>query len=191
MHSKGIGTFLRLSELLDEHLFAVFGGVDSSCKDSLLSAELPDLQDQYPNVRFAGSQVDPLLHLHSEFPVLLVPSNYGEGLPRAVVEALALGIPVICSRSATCGVFSEETVYIAEGDAPSDYLRCFDQLLADYCAGHLYLRLLAARTLVEQQLSERAVVQQTIALYKSLQIELSDSYLLNKDNQCLQHWLAQ
>ena len=191
LRSKGIGTCLELAALLDGHRFTVFGGVDPSSKDSLLSTDLPALQHQHPNVTFAGSQADPLLQLHSPFPVLLVPSNYGEGLPRAVVEALALGIPVICSRAATCGIFSEATVYIAAGDAPGDYLRCFDQLLADHGAGRLQPRLQAGRSLVEQQLSERAVVQQTMELYQSLQSERAKSYLLNKDDARLQHWLAQ
>ena len=191
LRSKGIGTFLDLAALLDGHRFKVFGGVDPSSKDSLLSADLPGLQHQHPNVTFAGSQSDPLLHLHAAFPVLLVPSNYGEGLPRAVVEALALGIPVISSRAATCGVFSDATVYIADGDAPGDYLRCFDQLLVDHGSGRLQLRIQAGRNLVEQELSEVAVVQQTLALYEELKNDHDQSYLLNKDDERLQHWLAQ
>lgn len=191
LRSKGIGTFLELSILLDGHRFKVFGGVDPSSKDSLLSADLPGLQHQHPNVTFAGSQSDPLLQLYAAFPVLLLPSNYGEGLPRAVVEALALGIPVISSRAATCGIFSDATLYIADGDAPVDYLRCFDQLLVDYGAGRLQPRLQAGRSLVEQKLSEEAVVQQTLAIYKRFEHDHDQSYLLNKDSDRLQHWLSQ
>lgn len=191
LRSKGIGTFLELAGLLDGHCFTVFGGVDPSSKDSLLAADLPALQNQHSNVTFVGSQVDPLLQLQTEFPVLLVPSSYGEGLPRAVVEALALGIPVISSREATCGIFSDATVYVAEGHAPTDYLRCFDQLVADHGAGRLQPRLQAGRILVEEKLSERAVVQQTMTLYDALHNEPHNSYLLNKDNERLQHWLAQ
>lgn len=191
LRSKGIGTFLELASLLSGQRFTVFGGVDPSSKDSLLNSDLPALQRQHINVAFAGSQPDPLLQLDAAFPVLLAPSNYGEGLPRSVVEALALGIPVISSRAATCGIFSEATVYIAAGDAPGDYLRCFDQLLADHEAGRLQPRLQAGRTLVEQQLSELAIVQQTLALYKELESAHNQSYLLNKDDIRLQHWLAQ
>jgi glycosyltransferase involved in cell wall biosynthesis len=190
LRSKGIGTFLELAALLDGHGFTVFGGVDLSSKDSLRSGDLSALQ-QHPNLAFAGCQLDPLLQLQACYPVLLVPSNYGEGLPRAVVEALALGIPVISSRAATCGIFSEATVYIAAGDTPGDYLRCFDQLLVDHGAGRLQPRLQAGRSLVEQQLSEHAVVQQTMDVYQSLRSDQAESYLLNKDDARLQHWLAQ
>lgn len=191
LRSKGIGTFLELAALLDAHLFTAFGGVDPSSSDSLLNVDLTKLQRQHPNVLFAGSQADPLLQLHAAFPVLLVPSNYGEGLPRAVVEALALGIPVISSRAATCGIFSDATVYIADGDAPGDYLRCFDRLLVDHGTGRLQLRIQAGRNLVEQELSEVAVVQQTLALYEGLKNDHDQSYLLNKDDERLKHWLAQ
>ena len=191
LRSKGIFTFLELASLMDHHRFTVFGGVDPSSKDSLMSGDLSALQLQHPNLSFVGSQPDPLLRLQAAFPVLLVPSNYGEGLPRAVVEAFAVGIPVISSRAATCGIFSEATTYIAAGDTPDDYKLCFDQLLADYNVGRLQPRLQAARSLVTHQLSEQAVVQQTMEVYQSLQSDQANSYLLNKDDVRLQHWLAQ
>ena len=191
LRSKGIFTFLDLSRLLDRHRFSVFGAVDPSSKDSLLSSDLSVLHKQYPQINFFGSEPDPLMHINSNFPVLLVPSSYGEGLPRAVVEAFSLGIPVIISRAATCGIFSSSTVYVADGDSAIDYLKCFEQLLADHSAGHLQQRLQAGRALVIQQLSERVVVQKTMSIYESLQRAPGDSYLLDKDHDRLQYWLAQ
>ncbi|QNI95403.1 glycosyl transferases group 1 family protein [Synechococcus sp. A15-127] len=191
LRSKGIVTFLEVADLLAAQHFTVFGGIDPSSRDSLLSAELPDLQRQHPNVVFSGSQRDPLLHLKVPYPVLVVPSNYGEGMPRSVAEALVLGIPVISSRAATCGIFDASTVYIAEDDDPGDYLHCFDQLLADHAAGQLLTRLQAGRHLVHHRFSEEAVVAQTLAVYESLHSERIKSYLLNKDDARLQHWLAQ
>lgn len=191
LRSKGIDTFLELADLLDRHHFTVFGGVDPSSKDSLLSVDLPKLQLQHQNVTFAGNQTDPLLNIHSAFPVLLVPSNYGEGVPRAVVEALAQGIPVISSIGATCGIFSDSIVYIADGDSPANYLRCFDELLADHIAGRLKLRIQAGRSLVKQKLSEVAIVEQTVELYGKVRKNNYYSYLLSKDDDRIQQWLAQ
>lgn len=191
LRSKGIVTFLELADLLDRHRFTVFGGVDPSSKDSLLSIDLQKLQLQHQNVTFAGNQTDPLLNIHSAFPVLLVPSNYGEGVPRAVVEALAQGIPVISSITATCGIFPDSIVYIADGDAPANYLRCFDQLLTDHNSGRLKLRIQAGRNLVKLKLSEEAIVNQTLELYCELQKDSYHSYLLNKDDYRIHHWLAQ
>lgn len=191
LRSKGIGIFLELSSLLPGHRFTVFGGLDPSSQDSLRPADLLAFERQYPNVTLAGTQRDPLLGLQAEHPVLVVPSQYGEGLPRAVVEALALGIPVLSSRSATCGVFPDSTVYVADGDATGDYLRCFERLLSDYAALRLPDRLQLSRQLVEQHLSESVVVEKTLAVYQSLENSLPDSYLLDKDNMHLHDWLAQ
>ena len=38
---------------------------------------------------------DPLLNHHNDRSIFVIPSNYGEGLPRAIIEALSLEIPVI------------------------------------------------------------------------------------------------
>jgi len=191
LRSKGIGMFLELAGALDDHTFRVFGGVDFSSNDSLLDSDILKLQNQYPNVIFEGMQPDPLLNLDVPYPILLVPSNYGEGLPRASAEALALGIPVFISRSATCGIFSDEIMYVAESGSLGDYLLCFDRLMADHAAGRLQHRLQAGRKLVEQQLSEEAIVQQTLSLYSQLDSDFNQSYLLSKDDKRLNDWLAQ
>jgi len=191
LRSKGIVTFLDLAALLVDHPFIVFGGVDPSSNDSLLCNDIPILQRQHPNVTFAGSQPDPLLRIDHPYPILLVPSNYGEGLPRALVEALALGIPVISSRAATCGIFSDSMIYIADGDSPGDYIRCFDQLLVDHATGCLRSRLKAGRALAQDQFSEIAIVQQTLSLYRKHESDHTQSYLLGKDDARLHNWLAQ
>ena len=191
LRSKGIGTFLEIAAMLEGHRFTVFGCLDISSSDSLHTTDLKVLQRQHSNVHFAGSQRDPLLHLQVPYPVLVVPSNYGEGLPRAIAEALALGIPVMSSRAASCGIFDDSTVYIADGDAPGDYLRCFDRLLADHAADSLITRLQAGRALVQRSLSERAIVEETLDVYQILENDRGNSYLLNKDDAQLHHWLAQ
>ena len=189
--SKGIYTFLEIAALLGSHRFIAFGGFDPSSRDSLSIESLPALQLRHPNVVFSGSVSDPLLCLYASYPVLLVPSNYGEGLPRAIVEALALGIPVISSRAATCGIFDSSMIYIADSDSPGSYLKCIDQLLADNASGRLIPRMIAAKTFVQSSLSEEAVVEQTLAVYKVLENASSASYLLTKDEARLGSWLAQ
>ena len=165
LRSKGIGTFLELTQL-ETHRFTAFGGIDLSSKDSLSSHDLSRLRQEHTNVFFAESQDDPLLNLHADFPVLLVPSNYGEGLPRAVVEALALRIPHI-SRSASCGIFSSDIVYISDGDSSADYEDCLDQLLADYSSGLLHSRIQSGYQFVEQHyLSE--LLSRKLLLYMNL-----------------------
>ena len=190
LRSKGIELFLEISRLTN-HKFTVFGGIDTSSQDSLNDHDLSFSRTNYNNISFAGIKNDPLLSLKSDFPILVVPSNYGEGLPRAIAEALALGIPVICSKSSTCGIFDHRIVYIAEGDEPGHYLDCIQQLLVDFKIGNLPSRLQAGFLLARSRLSEESIVSQTLSLYNSYQRDIYGSYLLDKDDHRLQHWLAQ
>ena len=48
-----------------------------------------------------------------------IPSSYGEGMPRAIIEAMALGIPV-CNKTATVGL-PMRTVYISEDNTIESY----------------------------------------------------------------------
>ena len=190
LRTKGIDTFINLTDLLDGHRFTVFGSIDPSSKDSLSSQELSALKHINPRISFVGSKKDPLLQFFNSYPVLLVPSNYGEGLPRALAEALALEIPVICSRSATCGIFDDSIVYIADGDSAGDYLNSFDQLISDYLSGRLAKRLVSGRSLVEKLLSEKVIVQQTLSVYNQLESDAGKSYILSKDDERLKDLIA-
>ena len=191
LRSKGILTFLEISSCFKQNSFKVFGSVDPSSTDSLLLSELSEYSSKFPNVQFCGNRIDPLLHLDSDFPVLIVPSCYGEGLPRAVLEALALNIPVIMSDSSTCGLFTDDIVYVSKGASPEDYLECIDLLFADWRSGELLRKLQAGRDFVLSALTEDSVVNQTLSAYDLVSGLPAESYLLSKDDVRLRDWLAQ
>ena len=71
-----------------ENEFVVFGGTDSSSRDSLGSNEIKNIKEENINIKFMGKIDNPLLFQNYDFPILIVPSSYGEGLPRAIAEAL-------------------------------------------------------------------------------------------------------
>ena len=52
-----------------------------------------------------------MLKIKEFYPILIVPSNYGEGLSRSIIEALSLKIPVICSQTALSGTFNEKNLF--------------------------------------------------------------------------------
>ena len=52
-----------------------------------------------------------MLRINECYPILIVPSNYGEGLSRSIIEALSLKIPVICSQTALGGTFNEKNLF--------------------------------------------------------------------------------
>ncbi len=191
LRSKGIMAFLEIATHFDYNLFKVFGSVDPSSDDSLLASEVSVLSSIYSNVEFLGNREDPLLHLESKFPILIIPSNYGEGLPRAALEALALCIPVIMSKTSSCGIFPSDIVYISLGSQVEDYIKCFQRLYVDYCDGSLFQKLHRGRELVLSKFTEKSVVEQTFSVYDLIAANPPESYLLDKDHGKLNDWLAQ
>ena len=59
---------------------------------------LKKILKKYKNVEYAGHKGEPLINLNEEYPIVLVPSNYGEGISRTILESLSLKIPLICSK---------------------------------------------------------------------------------------------
>ena len=68
---------------------------------------------------------DPLLRHHNENTIFLMPSNYGEGLPRGILEAMSLEIPVIASKKACVGLFDNKTLFMAENNNIESYKKYF------------------------------------------------------------------
>lgn len=71
--------------------------------------------------RFLGEQ-DDIPQVLCTFDAFLFPSLY-EGLPRALVEAQAAGVPCVASRtiSAEAAAFPESVIYLPLSDAPSHW----------------------------------------------------------------------
>ena len=164
--SKGIKTFLELSKEFPSHNFIVFGERDISSKDSITQESLNKFSKR-KNVFIKGYKKDPLLNLTSKNPVLIVPSSYGEGLPRAILEGFALRIPVICSKSATCDLFTEQNLYISQGNKMEDYKLCIEQLFIDFRNGNLSKKLNFSQNM-SKNYSEDKIVKKTLLVYKQL-----------------------
>ena len=78
-----------------------------------------------------GHQNNPLLKNKYQNPVLIVPSYYGEGLPRAILEAFSLKIPVICSKQATINLFTKKELYVVDYKEYSYYYSAIKKFIID------------------------------------------------------------
>ena len=106
---------------------------------------------------------------------------YGEGLPRTILEALSMRIPVISSYSATCDLFKEDTLYIAKDNSANCYYKLVQQILNDFKKGELEKKLKKGSKLIES-FSEEVIVEQTLDLYSKL-LEKSDIEKLSYFNK--------
>lgn len=169
LKSKGILTFIKIASLFDQYYSSVYGNIDPSSDDSIKKVDIKNLNKQNINMSFHGFIKDPLLKQNYNYPILVVPSTYGEGLPRGIIEALALRIPVICSKEATCNVFDESMLYISKDNKISSYKKCIKDVLKDYREGRLKNKLNNGKKYVKENLLESKIVNQTISVYRQME----------------------
>ena len=166
MKSKGILTFIEIAKLLPDHKFLVFGDIDTSSKDSLTLGEINMISKSSKNIIFYRNKKDPLKNLKVEFPILIVPSNYGEGFPRGIAEAIVLNYPVIISPKASCQIFDQEDVYIAKKDDIKSYLESFENILKDFSNGILASKIKNLKKVINN-FSEKIVVSKHFRYIKN------------------------
>ena len=124
-----------------------------------------------------------------KFPILVLPSIYGEGLSRSLCEAASQYIPIISSIKALSGIFSSELTYSTEMHKVESYMECFDSLIVDYYEGKITEKLKLNYEFVLNNLTEEIIVDQTIKVYESL-LNRSNSDFLNKELINKLSWLS-
>ena len=168
LKSKGVNLFLEMSNYLTNYNFEVFGEIDTNNKDSLTLLEYENINKLYPKVKMHGKVDKPLLKVKSEYPILIIPSNYGEGFPRAFLEASLLNIPVIVSESVSKIIALNNMVYVSKGDDLDSYAECLQDILNDFKEGKLMKKLLGIKKIVKKDYSEKNLVKKTIYLYEKI-----------------------
>lgn len=119
--------------------------------------------DLEPFVRFAGFRADYLAHL-ARGDLLVLPSH-SEGLPNVVLEAFALGVPVV--STAVGGVPElvehDRTGLLVPASDPEQLARAVDRLMSDGAgASRLAAR---ARELVRERFGFEKQAEKLLALY--------------------------
>ncbi|MBT0667227.1 glycosyltransferase family 4 protein [Novosphingobium profundi] len=118
MRDKGIYEFLEAAARIkadhDECEFRVLGHYELSNPTGIDAAQCARLASQYPVTFIPGcSDVRPYLEACSVF---VLPSYYREGLPRTILEAMAVGRAVITTDMPGCRepIFEGENGYLVE-----------------------------------------------------------------------------
>ena len=177
LHSKGIFTFAELSNLIPQAKWNVYGEIDPGSTDSLNKKDLNELNRKYPNLEMHGFVLDPLIKHKDEFAVLIVPSLYGEGMPRAIAEAMTLGIPVICSKQAASDLFTDDMIYIISETTPFAYKNALIELSQDNSSGKLLDKLVKAKEFARYNLLESANTTKMINVYSEFDMNNEQVYL--------------
>ena len=190
LRNKGILIFIELSKLYPNSKFLIYGSIDLSSNDSLSNKDILRLKN-LKNIYFMNNKENPLLQKNHPYPILVVPSIYGEGFPRGIIEANTLSIPVIASSDSAKKIEIKELLYISENNNIKSYQKCIEKIVTDYKTGKISTKINNARRKAINNFSEEIIVKKTLKIYDSFSGEINKSYIFKKDKNKLKNWVAQ
>lgn len=187
LKSKGILRFVELAKAMPSINFVVYGSVDKSCSDTLTESEVLRIDNAIKNISFKGSIIDPLLN-HNKNSILVIPSNYGEGFPRAAAEAMILGIPVIVSKTASVSLINESMATLVSDTSIYGYKDAVTEYIKDPQTS--YEKITKAYYHAKNNWLESQIVDKTVRLYTELASTRHDNYLQSKVDSERSTWCA-
>lgn len=168
--SKGVKEFVRASELVNAATirarFVLVGEIDSSNPESMQQQEL-DQWDRDGVVEVWGYRND-MHNILSLANIVALPSYYGEGLPKVLIEAAACGRAVITTNHPGCrdAIESNVTGLLVPIRDANAIAEAVSSLLDNpiHCKEMGY----AGRKLAEEKFDVRSVVSMHMKIYKDL-----------------------
>jgi glycosyltransferase involved in cell wall biosynthesis len=168
--SKGVADFVEAARMLRARgcsaRFALAGRIDQHSPGHIPPNELRRWELE-TGVEWLDHR-DDMPQLLSEASIVCLPTYYGEGLPKVLLEAAACGKPMIASDIRGCREICrpEITGLLVPPRDPSSLTNAIERLLGD---AELRLRLgNAARELVEREFRAEQIAERTLAVYRQL-----------------------
>jgi glycosyltransferase involved in cell wall biosynthesis len=165
IRSKGVAEFARAAQMLkldsEDVAFVLVGPDDQQSVERLTARELAMVRE---SVRWLGERSDVRVILAAS-DVAVLPSFYREGIPRVLLEAAAMALPIISTRSPGCKEVVQEGVngILVEARSPEALAAAIERLVSD---SDLRRQLGAtSRSRCIERFDISVVVQQTEALY--------------------------
>ncbi len=167
---KGILDFIEAARILkDEGVkarFVVAGNIYSDNPRSLMINEIRQ-PDEEGIIEWMG-QVTNMAELLTSSMMVVLPSYYGEGVPKVLLEAAAIGRPIITCDAPGCREAVEHEVngILVPPQSPTDLAQAIKLLMNDHEKRIQYGA--AGRNRVEEDFNTDHVVAQTMHVYEEL-----------------------
>lgn len=167
---KGVGEFLAAARQLRGDgvvaRFVLVGGTQPSNPRSIPQATL-EAWHREGAVEWAGYRTD-MVKVLAECHIVCLPTSYGEGVPKILLEAAAAGRPAVTTAVAGCKdavVDGETGLLVRSGDVPG-LAAALRRLIEDEPLRLAMGR--AARARAEAEFDERSIVGATLEAYTRL-----------------------
>lgn len=160
-----VEAFKRIVERCPSAKLLLIGGLLDSERDQESYNKL--MQDlNHPNIHYLGFRSD-TPELLSISDCFVLPSHR-EGLPRSIIEAMAMETPIIASNIRGCReeVFHGENGFLFEKENVDDLVRVMETIAVDSDARERFGK--RSRKIAEELFDEEKVLQKQINLFKRL-----------------------
>lgn len=185
LKSKGIDLFAKYTAHRPDLRSYIYGVEDNSSPDSVSKTEIEKMMGA--QTRMIGYAKDPLVE-HCNNSVLIVASNYGEGLPRTILEAFACGIPVIATRMSLCSYIPESLVTILNDVSLVELEKSVNSIIHSI-GSEEFERIRAECNRFARLNNEYSVALRTISVYDSILKSNSTSRFDHRDIESAQCYL--
>ena len=168
---KGILDFIQASKMLFDSYgnsveFWIVGGIDEENQNSIQKSELlSQLQDGY--LIWKGHCKN-MLEIYNETDIACLPSYYREGIPKSLIEAMAMETPIITTNSVGCRdtVIDGLNGFLIE---PKNARQLADKLEIIIESSHLRKTMgKQSRELMKRDMTLTQVTNQTFLFYKKI-----------------------
>ena len=168
--TKGIREFVEAARILRQRnlavRFALVGSPDPANRESLSETQLQRWQKD-GCVEWWGQHED-IAECYSHADIACLPSYYGEGLPKSLLEATASGLPVVTTDAPGCReiVKHGQNGFLVPVRDPYALADALEKLIQNSILRTKMGRV--SREFAEREFSAERVVTETLGLYKKL-----------------------
>lgn len=161
---KGIREFIEAARILQERLsdvqFLLVGPLEKGSPNTVPEQYLRESESS--NLRWLGFRKD-VKDLYALADLAVLPSYYKEGIPRGLLEPMALGKPVVATNTAECRIMVEpgRNGYLVPPRDSRALAQAIERLITDEAKCREYGRY--SRMKIEREFNEKSVVAQIIA----------------------------
>lgn len=168
---KGIKVFSEASILLKKKYFGkvefhLFGPIDLDNPSALTETELKTLNIE--NYFTWKGNSENIIKVLNQTDIYCLPTHYGEGIPKSIIEAMAIGRPIITTDIPGCKkcVIEGQNGYLVPIKDPEQLSKKIEKLIKDKSLREKMGK--NSRILFEKDFTLEKVVRQTFELYEKV-----------------------
>lgn len=161
LKEKGIFEYINAAGILNKENhnleFAILGPIDTDNPDSIQEEKLLEIT-QKSNIQYLGHS-DDVASIIKKYDCVVLPSYYKEGVPKSLLEAAAMGKPLITTDNVGCRDIVQDGVngFICEKKNPDSLANAMYKIIKINHQERLNLGL-KGRKLIEEKFDEKIVI---------------------------------